>query len=150
MELLKSLHILGVVIWVGGMFFSYMILRPVVNRLLVPPQFIKFWQLTFSHFFPWVWFSLTMILASGLHMITKMGGFSNLPFYIYLMIALGGMMMLIFIYIFFTAYRKLKHYVVIEEWELAGIALIQIRVLIGLNLILGIVTTVIAVLGTAL
>ncbi|MEK6736811.1 MAG: hypothetical protein AABY47_09585 [Pseudomonadota bacterium] len=149
MEVLKILHLFGVVIWVGGMFFSYMILRPVVNRLLVSPQFIKFWQLTFSHFFPWVWFSLTMILGSGLHMIHKMGGFANLPFYVYLMFAMGVMMVLIFMYVFFTAYRKLKRYVVMEEWELAGIALIQIRVLIGLNLILGIVTTAVAVLGTA-
>ncbi|PTN12963.1 hypothetical protein [Nitrosomonas aestuarii] len=146
MGTLKILHLLGVVIWVGGMFFAYMVLRPVVYQLLPSPQMLKFWQAIFASFFHWVWLSITVILASGLHMISQMGGFGRLPFNVYLMFAIGSMMMLIFIYVFFTAYRKLKRYVAAEEWELAGISLIQIRVLIGLNLILGFVTIAIAVL----
>ena len=148
MGTLKVLHIMGVVIWVGGMFFAYMVLRPVVNQLLPSPQMLKFWQAVFTSFFHWVWLSITVILASGLHMISQMGGFEKLPFNIYLMFAIGAMMMLIFLYVFFTAYRKLKRYVAAEEWEKAGIALVQIRVLIGLNLILGFVTIAIAVLDT--
>ena len=146
MGTLKVLHVLGVVIWVGGMFFAYMVLRPVVNQLLPSPQMLKFWQAVFTSFFHWVWLSITVILASGLHMIAEMGGFAKLPFNVYLMFAIGAMMMLIFIYVFFTAYRKLKRYVAAEEWEAAGIALVQIRVLIGLNLILGFVTIAIAIL----
>ncbi|GJL76026.1 MAG TPA: hypothetical protein PKM20_06665 [Nitrosomonas sp.] len=148
MGTLKVLHLLGVVIWVGGMFFAYMVLRPVVNQLLPSPQMFKFWQAIFASFFHWVWLSITVILASGLHMISEMGGFGKLPFNVYLMFAIGSMMMVIFIYVFFTAYRKLKRYVAEEEWELAGISLVQIRVLIGLNLILGFVTIAIAVLDT--
>ncbi len=148
MGTLKVLHILGVVIWVGGMFFAYMVLRPVVNQQLPLPQMLKFWQAVFTSFFHWVWLSITIILASGLHMIAEMGGFEKLPFNVYLMFAIGVMMMLIFIYVFFTAYRKLKRYVAAEEWEAAGIALVQIRVLIGLNLILGFVTIAIAILDT--
>lgn len=148
MATLKVLHILGVVIWVGGMFFAYMVLRPVVNQLLPSPQMLKFWQTVFSSFFHWVWLSITVILASGLHMISEMGGFGRLPFNVYLMFAIGFMMMLIFIYVFFTAYRKLKRYVAAEDWESASIALVQIRVLVGLNLILGFVTIAIAILDT--
>lgn len=148
METLKVLHVLGVVIWVGGMFFAYMVLRPVVNQQLESPQLLKFWQTVFSSFFHWVWLSITVILASGLHMISEMGGFGKLPFNVYLMSAIGSMMMLIFIYVFFTAYRKLKRFVAAEDWEAAGIALVQIRVLVGLNLILGFVTIAIAILDT--
>ena len=148
MEVLKVLHLLGVVIWVGGMFFAYMVLRPVVNQLLPSPQMLKFWQAIFASFFHWVWLSITVILASGLHMISEMGGFGKLPFNVYLMFAIGAMMMLIFIYVFFTAYRKLKRFVAAEDWKAAGIALVQIRVLIGLNLILGFVTIAIAILDT--
>lgn len=148
MGTLKVLHIMGVVIWVGGMFFAYMVLRPVVNQLLPSPQMLKFWQAVFASFFHWVWLSITVILASGLHMISEMGGFGKLPFNVYLMFAIGAMMMLIFLYVFFTAYRKLKRYVAAEEWDAAGIALVQIRVLIGLNLILGFVTIAIAILDT--
>ncbi len=146
MEILKFLHILGVVVWVGGMFFAYMVLRPVVNQLLPSPQMLKFWQSVFTSFFHWVWLSITVIFASGLHMISDLGGFQKLPFNIYLMFAIGSMMMLIFFYVFFTAYRKLKRYVAAEEWDSAGIALVQIRVLVGLNLILGLATIAIAVL----
>jgi len=148
MESLKILHIIGMVIWVGGMFFAYMVLRPVVIQSLEFTEQLKFWQLTFSRFFPWVWFSITIILGSGLHMVSEMGGFGNLPFHVYLMFAIGVMMTLIFMYVFFTAYRKLTRYVASEEWELAGIALVQIRVLLGLNLILGLVTIAVAVLGS--
>ena len=81
-------------------------------------------------------------------MISEMGGFGKLPFNVYLMFAIGAMMMLIFIYVFFTAYRKLKRFVAAEDWKAAGIALVQIRVLIGLNLILGFVTIAIAILDT--
>ena len=49
---------------------------------------------------------------------------------------------------FFTPYRKFKRFVGAEEWQSAGIALVQIRVLIGLNLIIGLVNIAIAVLDT--
>lgn len=148
MEVLKVLHLLGVVIWVGGMFFAYMILRPVVNQQLQMPEMFKFWQAVFGGFFQWVWLSITIILASGFHMVAEMGGLGKLSFNIYLMAALGMMMVLIFLHVFFTAYRKFRRYVAAEEWQSAGIALVQIRVLIGLNLVIGLVTVAIAVLDT--
>lgn len=148
MEILRVLHLLGVVIWVGGMFFAYMVLRPVVNQQLQLPEMFKFWQAVFGGFFHWVWLSITVILASGFHMITQMGGLGTLPFNVYLMVALGMMMVLIFLYVFFSPYRKFKRFVAAEEWQSAGIVLVQIRVLIGLNLIIGLVNIAIAVLDT--
>ena len=148
MEVLKVLHLLGVVVWIGGMFFVYMILRPVVNRQLQLPELFKFWKSVFDSFFHWVWLSITIILASGFHMIAEMGGLGKLPFNVYLMVALGVMMMLIFLYVFFSPYRKFKRFVATGEWQSAGIVFIQIRVLNGLNLIIGLVTIAIAVLDT--
>ena len=81
-------------------------------------------------------------------MIAELGGLGKLSFNVYLMAALGMMMVLIFLHVFFTAYRKFKRYVAAEEWQAAGIALLQIRVLIGLNLVIGLVTVAIAVLDT--
>jgi len=148
MEILKVLHQLAVIVWIGGMFFAFMVLRPVVSQQLQLPQNLIFWRAVFANFFHWVWLAVTIILASGLHMISQMGGFGKLPFNVYLMAALGVMMMLIFLYVFFTAYRKFKRFVAEEEWQHAGIALVQIRVLIGLNLIIGLVTVAIAILDT--
>ena len=49
------LHILGVVIWVGGMFFAYVALRPAAVQTLSPAQRLPLWAATFDRFFPWVW-----------------------------------------------------------------------------------------------
>jgi len=38
-----TLHILGAVIWVGGMFFAYMALRPAIVETLEPPFRLKLW-----------------------------------------------------------------------------------------------------------
>ena len=37
MAIAIPLHLLAAVIWVGGMFFAYMALRPVAASLLEPP-----------------------------------------------------------------------------------------------------------------
>lgn len=147
MKIPLLLHLLGIVIWVGGMFFAYMALRPAAVQVLEPPMRLKLWRGVFSRFFPWVFLSVGLILASGLYMVMQMGGFAAVGLYIHLMFALGLLMMLIFIYVFFSAFKKLNNHVVREEWPSAGAALGQIRLLIGLNLILGIVTITVAVLG---
>lgn len=57
-------------------------------------------------------------------------------------------MMFIFAHVYFAAYHRLKRYVAAREWPATGKALIQIRRLIGMNLIIGLVTIVIAALGS--
>lgn len=37
MPLAITLHVLSAVVWVGGMFFAWMALRPVAASLLEPP-----------------------------------------------------------------------------------------------------------------
>lgn len=147
MKIPLFLHLLGVVIWVGGMFFAYVALRPIAAQLLEPPVRLKLWRGVFSRFFPWVFLSVGFILASGLFMVMQMGGFAIVALHIHLMFALGLLMMLIFAFVFFSAFKKLGYHVAREEWPAAGSALGQIRKLIGLNLLLGILTITIAVLG---
>lgn len=43
MTLAITLHLLATVIWVGGMFFAYMALRPVAGSLLKPPNRQTLW-----------------------------------------------------------------------------------------------------------
>jgi len=143
------LHLLGVTVWVGGMFFAYMVLRPTAAQLLEPPQRLPLWAGTFSRFFPWVWVSVLFILVSGLGMIMLRGGFAGLPVYIHAMFTLGLVMMLIFTHVFFAPYRRLKRFVAAQDWKAAAAALAQIRILIGVNLSLGLLTILIATLGRA-
>ncbi|MBN9426061.1 MAG: hypothetical protein J0H09_06095, partial [Burkholderiales bacterium] len=59
------LHIVAVAIWVGGMFFAYVCLRPVAAELLEPPQRLRLWRGVFRRFFAWVWGAVLLMAASG-------------------------------------------------------------------------------------
>ncbi|NWG38499.1 MAG: CopD family protein [Hydrogenophilaceae bacterium] len=146
MSLSLFLHVLGVVVWVGGMFFAYMALRPVAASVLEPPQRLTLWSGVFDRFFPWVWASVILILLTGLHMLNFLGGLSA-PLYVLAMFAIGIVMMLIFGHVFFSPYRKLKQAVAGQDWKTGGAALGLIRKLIGINLTLGLLTIVLAFLG---
>lgn len=140
------LHLLGVVVWVGGMFFAYMALRPVAAAVLEPPQRLTLWSGVFDKFFPWVWASVVLVLLSGLHMLMVFGGLAA-PHYALTMLVLGVVMMLIFGHVVFSPYRKLKRAVAAQDWQAGGGALGQIRRLIGINLSLGLVTIAVVFLG---
>jgi uncharacterized membrane protein len=144
------LHVLSVVIWVGGMFFAYVALRPAAATLLEPPQRLALWRGTFARFFPWVWGCVAAILGSGLYLVKIMGGFGAVPLYIDVMFGVGLTMMMIFAHVFFAPYGRLKRFVGLQEWKPAGGALSQIRVLIGINLGLGLLNIAIAMLGDML
>lgn len=143
------LHVLSVVVWVGGMFFAYLCLRPVAASALEPPQRLTLWAGVLDKFFPWVWASVVLILLSGLHMFMAMGG-AAAPHYTRSMLVLGVIMMLIFAHVFFAPYGRLKRAVASQDWPAGGVALAQIRKLVGINLIIGLVVIVLVFLGRAL
>lgn len=148
MALLISLHVLFVVIWVGGMFFAYMALRPAAASVLEPPQRLSLWAASFSRFFPWVWGAIVIILVTGLLLIFKyFGGMAGTAVYIHAMLGLGVLMMLIFVHVFFAPYQRLKRAVAAQDWPAGGKALNQIRVLIAINLSLGLLTVLVATVG---
>ena len=149
MSLSLFLHVLSIVVWVGGMFFAYMALRPVAASVLEPPQRLTLWAGVFGKFFPWVWAAVVLILLSGLHMLMKLGG-ASAPHYALTMLGLGVAMMLIFAHVFFAPYKKLKRAVGEQNWKAGGAALAQIRMLIGINLSLGLLTIALVFLGRAL
>lgn len=139
-----TLRLLAAVIWVGGMFFAWVALRPVAAALLDPPLRMPLWAQVLARFFPWVWVAVVVLLASGYWMLFRVfGGLHAMALYIHLMQGIGIAMMLIFAYLFFTPYRRLKAAVAASDWPAAGRVLSRIRRLIGVNLLLGL--TVIAV-----
>lgn len=140
------LHLAGVVLWVGGMFFAWMCLRPVAAVQLEPPARLKLWSAVFARFFPWVWAAVSSILISGLASMLAVG-MKQAPVHWHLMLLLGLVMGAIFAYVFQVPYAKLKAAVGNQDWPAGGLALGQIRHLIGINLILGYVTIAVASLG---
>ena len=118
------LHVIASVIWVGGMFFAYMVLRPIAATQLEPPLRLKLWVGVFGLFFPWVWSAIVAILATGFWIIFGFyGGMGSVAPYVHTMLALGIVMMLIFMHVFFAPYGRLKRAVAAEDWPAGGKAL---------------------------
>lgn len=147
----KTLHVLAAVVWVGGMFFAYMALRPVAARLLEPAQRLPLWRDTFAKFFPWVWLCVASLLVTGYGMLIMLfGGFADAPLYVHLMHALGIVMILLYMHVFFAPYRRMRQALLQNDLPEAGRRLNQIRRIIAVNLTLGIVVIIIASAGRML
>jgi uncharacterized membrane protein len=147
MPLARFLHIVGLAIWIGGMFFAYMALRPVAASRLEAPQRLALWEGVFGKFFAWVWLAVALILASGFYMMREIG---RPPPYVSAMFIIGIVMMLIFAHVFFAPYKRLRRAVSAQDWPAGGTALAQIRKMVGLNLLLGFVTIACGALGPLL
>jgi len=139
------LHVVAVVVWVGGMFFAHQVLRPVAVEQLQPPQRLTLWVGIFGRFFPWVWLSVVTVLSTGLWVIFSIfGGFAELGLYLHIMTGLGMVMMLIYGYVYFVPYTKLQAAVAAQNWPAGGEALARIRMLVGVNLSIGLLTVAVA------
>jgi uncharacterized membrane protein len=139
------LHVLSVVVWVGGMFFAYMCLRPIAASQLEPPVRLQLWVGVFSKFFPFVWIAVILLPLTGYLMISNLfNGMGNAPLYVHLMNGIGSLMIFIYLHVFFAPYQRLKRAVAAQDWPAGGKALGQIRMLVGINTSLGLLTVLIA------
>jgi uncharacterized membrane protein len=148
MAVAVTIHVLFVVIWVGGMFFAHQCLRPVAASQLEPPLRLRLWVGVFGRFFPWVWIAIGGIFISGLWMIfAVLGGFKHLAAYVHQMFGLGVVMMSIFMHIYFAPYKRLKAAVTQENWSEGAKQLDKIRLFVGINTVIGLLTIAIAAGG---
>jgi len=147
MGLTLALHVLAIVIWVGGMFFAYMILRPVAANELEPPLRLNLWRHVFSRFFPWVWVSIVLAPITGLMLMIPYGGFITSPLYVHLMTGMGIVMIMIFLHVFFAPFKRIKAALDAQDIPAAAKQLNQIRFLVGINTLIGILTIIVATAG---
>ena len=139
------LHLLAAVVWVGGMFFAYVALRPVAAAQLEPPARLTLWVGVFKKFFPWVFAAIVTLLLSGYWMVLSFyGGFDAIGMHVHLMMWAGYVMILLFFHVFFAPFKRLKRAVAAADWPAGAKSLAQIRVLIGINLSIGLVVVAIA------
>ena len=108
MSVLIVLHALAAVVWVGGMFFAYLVLRPAAGPLEAPVRF-ALWRRALGRFFPWVWASVAVLLASGYAMLfLHFGGFAGAGVHIHLMQVTGIVMMLLFMHMYFAPWPRFE------------------------------------------
>ena len=147
MPLLIALHILAAVVWVGGIFFAYMVLRPSAGPL-EPPARLALWRCVFGRFFPWVWASIAILLISGYTMLfVHFGGFAGAGLHINVMQLTGIVMTLLFLHLYFAPWRRFSRAVEDGALQDAAKQLNQIRRIVAVNLVLGLLTVAVGASG---
>jgi uncharacterized membrane protein len=140
-------HALAAVIWVGGMFFAYMVLRP-AGGALDPHVRLGLWRHVFEQFFPWVWASIVALLISGYGMILfGLGGFAGAGVHVHIMQAIGLLMMALFLHLYFAPWRRLRRVLDAGDHQAAAAQIDQIRRIVAINLVLGLITVAIGASG---
>jgi uncharacterized membrane protein len=144
-SLVYSLHVLAALVWVGGMFFAWMVLRPAAMKALEGPGRLKLWVEVFQGFFRWVWVAVVLLPVSGVGMIhLQYSGFEAAPRYVQVMMGLYVVMTALFIRIQALLLPELRTAVAAQDWPTGAATLGKIRKLVGINLIVGLVLVAIA------
>lgn len=146
MSIAMTLHIIGVIIWVGGMFFAHMLLRPALNDSLEAPQRLSLLLRVFDGFFPWVWVAVIAIVASGFWMLFMFYE-DNIGLWLGFMTVVGILMSAIFVFIYAIPYQQIGVARKEDDKPKLVEAVSLIRQLILINLTFGMLVTVVAVVG---
>lgn len=151
MPLIEALHGMAATAWVGGIFFAFMALRPAANESLEPPLRLKLWQSAYSHFFPWVWVMIGVLLATGYtDLFVRFGGFGNSHLYLALMHGIGLLMIVLFGYLYFGLYKALSRAVAAADTAGAAAVMKRMRPVMLINLSLGMLVTAVGIAGPLL
>ena len=144
-RLLILFHLLAVIVWIGGMFFAHVCLRPVAAAQLPPPQRLPLLAAVLGRFFTVVGWALVLLWGSGIIRFAQVG--AAVPASWMAMAGIAALMTVILALIVFRFHRAMVAAVAASDWPQAGAAMNTIRQLVLTNLLLGVLTVAVAVLG---
>lgn len=140
-----SLHLLAALIWVGGMFFAWMILRPAAMAALDGPARLKLWVEVFQRFFGWVWVAVVILPISGVGLLQiRFTGFETAPRYVQIMMGLYIVMVALFMRVQSLQLPELRRAVEAQQWTEGAAVMGRVRRLVGCNLLIGLAVVAIA------
>ena len=149
---LKAVHLLSIIVWVGGMVFAHFFLRPAVAQL-EPAVRLRLMHDVLGRFFRAVLAAALLALVTGVWMLGRVakqvvqaGGSFEMPPFWTIMAVLGVLMVAIFGHIRFALYKRLGRCVAADEWPGAAAALGQIRTWVAINLGLGVLIVLVTLL----
>lgn len=145
---LLFVHLVSVVVWVGGMFFAHVCLRPAAQAALNGPERLALWREIFPRFFRWVAVAIIGILLSGGGMLAR-SGFVSVPPVWHAMMGLGLVMAAIYVSILAGPYRRFRESMSLQDLPAAAAAQIHIRQRVLINLVLGLGVVGLATWGAA-
>ncbi len=138
--ILKTVHVLSIIVWIGGMVFAHFFLRPAVAQLEAPVR-LRLMLDILGRFFQAVLVAALLTLASGVWMLGRVakqvvqsGGSFEMPLPWIVMAALGVAMVAIFLHIRFVLFKRLGQAVAASEWAAGGAVLARIRTWVSINL----------------
>lgn len=150
---LKTLHVLSIIVWVGGMVFAHFFLRPAVAQF-EPAVRLRLMHDVLGRFFQAVLAASLLTLATGVWMLGRLakqvvqsGGSFEMPLAWTVMAALGVAMVAIFMHIRFVLYKRFGRLVTASDWTAGGAALAQIRTWVSINLGLGVLVVVVTLMS---
>ena len=143
-DILRLLHLAAAIVWLGGMTFMLLALRPAAQALLEGPVRARLMGRIWQRFFVAVWVSIVVLLASGGHMYgfawrsaSAALGSGSVPPGWQAMLVIGVLMMLIFGHIYFAGFARYRRAVEAEQWPVAAAAAAQMHKLVVTNFVLG-------------
>lgn len=146
--LVYVVHVLCAVVWVGGMTFALLVLRPAAHATLEGPQRLALMNGVFGRFFFILWHVIPLLLISGWAMLFLWyWGFGASIWHVHLMHTTGLVMAAIFAYLALGPRRRMAAALVAGDGAGAAAALDTIRKGVAVNLVIGLVTVAAAAAG---
>lgn len=146
---LRTLHLLGVIVWVGGMVFAHYMLRPALEVLPAPDR-PRLMRAVLQRFFAAVAVAALAVLVSGWWLLARVahavGSLGTLPIAWWFMAVVGTAMVLIFGVIRLVWYPRFVAALGRGPGPEVGAALGRIRTWVGVNLALGVAVILTALL----
>ncbi len=147
MSVALSLHVVAVIVWVGGMVFAWAIVRPAAAPL-APLDRMRLWVRIFTRFLPLAGAMILVILATGYWMVLgPWGGLRGAPPYLHLMQAVGWVMIVVYLYLLILPWPRFRAAVAAADTAEAGRHLAGIRRLVGANSALGLLNAAVGAGG---
>jgi len=168
--LVRFVHVTGAAVWLRIQ-VTLLVLVPALRRQLPPDQVREVVRRAGRSLAIVGGTALLMVAASGIAlarhessakahagvvglkeailvaMIVLLGGMRAVGVYVHVMIGLGLVMILIYGHLVASPLKRLRAAVAASDWPGAGAAMTMARRLVGINLVLGLVTITVAVLG---
>lgn len=152
-EILKTVHLLSLILWIGGMVFVQWFLRPALLHLTGEQRLILMHDVL-TRFFRGVLAASLLVLVTGYWMLGRVarvtvqsGGDFVMPVSWWIMAVVGTLMVAIFMHIRFALFKRLNDAVKFAVWDKAAQSLGKIRLWVSVNLGLGILLIIIVMLG---
>jgi uncharacterized membrane protein len=142
-----SIHIVAIVVWLGGLFLLSVVLPPTI-RDLDTKLAMSVWSRILSGFLVWGSASLIVIVATGVVLVNlRFGGFSHMPIVHRWNMMIGLPAIALYAYLYLVVWRRYHRAMSCGDSQAAERSALAVRRVMGVILILGLGASVVSAAG---